>query len=134
VNLYVQNYTGVFRFKVRLMGYLREEREYLSIRKNSVVREWSWHITQVEEYAKSSTVNQLAFTVENLLEATNDYTEKGVEFLSLEPSQLSKFYSMDRIIHCCLVRTSFIFILRLHNFCNRNSVSITKIKLISNGL
>ncbi|QJX76493.1 hypothetical protein [Priestia megaterium] len=82
------------------MGYLREEREYLSIRKNSVVTEWSWHM-QVEEYAKSSTVNQLAFTVENLLEATNDYTEKGVEFLSLEPSQLLKFYSMDRIIYCC---------------------------------
>ncbi len=101
MNLYVQNYTGVFRFKVRLMGYLREEREYLSIRKNSVVTEWSWHITQVEEYAKSSTVNQLTFTVENLLEATNDYTEKGVEFLSLEPSQLLKFYSMDRIIRCC---------------------------------
>lgn len=101
MNLYVQNYTGVFRFKVRLMGYLREEREYLSIWKNSVVREWSWHITQVEEYAKSSTVNQLAFTVENLLEATNDYMEKGVEFYPLNPNQLLKFYSMDRIIHCC---------------------------------
>ena len=82
MNLYVQNYPDVFRFKVRLMGYLKEEREYLSIWKNSVMREWSWHITQVEEYDKSSTVNQLAFTVENLLEATNDYTEKGVEFVS----------------------------------------------------
>ncbi len=82
MNLYVQNCTDVFRFKVRLMGYLKEEREYLSIWKNSVMREWSWHITQVEEYDKSSTINQLAFTVENLLEATNDYTEKGVEFVS----------------------------------------------------
>ena len=82
MNLYIQNYMDVFRFKVRLMGYLKEGREYLSIWNNSVVREWSWHITQVEEYDKSSTVNQLAFTVENLLEATNDYTEKGVEFLS----------------------------------------------------
>ncbi len=59
MNLYIQNYTGVFRFKVRLMGYLREEREYLSIWKNSVVRELSWHITQVEEYDKSSTVTRL---------------------------------------------------------------------------
>ncbi len=80
MNLYVQNYTGVFRFKVRLLGYLREERRYLSIWKNSLVREWSWHITQVEEYDKNSTVNQLAFTVEDLYEATNDYKEKGVEF------------------------------------------------------
>ncbi len=101
MNLYIQNHKGVFRFKVCLVGYLKEEREYLSIWQNSVVREWSWHITQVEQYAKSSTINQLAFTVENLLEATNDYTEKGVEFLSLEPSQLLKFYSMDRIIQCC---------------------------------
>ncbi len=26
VNLYIQNYTSVFRFKVCLMGYLKEER------------------------------------------------------------------------------------------------------------
>ncbi|WVE34998.1 hypothetical protein U5A85_20035 [Priestia megaterium] len=78
------------------MGYLKEEREYLSIWKNSVMREWSWHITQVEEYDKSSTVNQLAFTVENLLETTNDYTEKGVEFVSPRtPAKILKFYSMD---------------------------------------
>lgn len=96
MDLYVQNYTDVFRFKVRLMGYLKEEREYLSIWKNSVMREWSWHITQVEEYDKSSTVNQLAFTVENLLETTNDYTEKGVEFVSPRtPAKILKFYSMD---------------------------------------
>ena len=90
MNLYVQNYTGVFRFKVRLMGYLREERGYLSIWKNSLVREWSWHVTQVEEYDKSSTVNQLAFTVEDLHEATSDYKEKGVKFLSLEPQPTLK--------------------------------------------
>jgi len=90
VNLYVQNYTGVFRFKVRFMGYLREERGYLSIWKNSLVRKWSWHVTQVEEYDKSSTVKQLAFTVEDLHEATSDYKEKGVKFLSLEPQPTLK--------------------------------------------
>jgi hypothetical protein len=112
VNLYVQNYTGVFRFKVRLMGYLREEREYLSIRKNSVVTEWSWHITQVEEYAKSSTVNQLAFTVENLLEATNDYTEKGVEFLSLDPQPTLKvlFYGPNHPLLHLLERALYLFL------------------------
>jgi hypothetical protein len=127
VNLYIQNYTSVFRFKVRLIGYLREEREYLSIRKNSVVREWSWHITRVEEYAKSNTVNQLAFTVENLLEATNDYTEKGVEFLSLDPQPTLKvlFYGPNHPLLHLLERALYLF-LRLHNFCNRNSVSITK--------
>lgn len=72
------------------MGYLREERGYLSIWKNSLVREWSWHVTQVEEYDKSSTANQLAFTVEDLHEATSDYKEKGVEFLSLEPQPTLK--------------------------------------------
>lgn len=103
MNLYIQNYTGVFRFKVRLMGYLREEREYLFIWKNSVVGEWSWHITQVEEYDKSSTVSQraLTLTAENLFEATNDYTEKGVECLSLEPQPILKvlFYRPNH--HCC---------------------------------
>lgn len=135
MNLYIQNYTGVFRFKVRLMGYLREEREYLSIWKNSVVRELSWHITQVEEYAKSRIVNPLAFTVEDLLEATSDYTEKGVEFLSLEPHPTLKvlFYGPNHPLLHLLERALYLF-LRLHNFCNRNSVSITKIKLISNGL
>lgn len=111
MNLYIQNYTGVFRFKVRLMGYLREEREYLSIRKNSVVREWSWHITQVEEYAKSSTINQPAFTVENLLEATNDYTEKGVEFLSLESQPTLKvlFYGPNHPLLHLLERALYLF-------------------------
>ncbi|MFS8604300.1 hypothetical protein LRO89_16960 [Priestia megaterium] len=109
------------------MGYLREERGYLSIWKNSVVREWRWHITQVEEYDKSSTVNQLAFTVENLLEATNDYTEKGVEFLSLEPQPNLKvlFYGPNHPVLHLLERALYLF-LKLHNFCNRNSVSITK--------
>ena len=90
---------------------------------------------QVEEYAKSSTVNQLAFTVENLLEATNDYREKGVEFLSLEPHPNLKvlFYGPNHPVLHLLERALYLF-LRLHNFCNRNSVSITKIKLISNGL
>lgn len=127
MNLYIQNYTGVFRFKVRLMGYLKEEREYLSIWKNSVMREWSWHITKVEKYDKSSTVNQLAFTVENVLEATNDYTEKGVEFLSLEPQPNLKvlFYGPNHPVLHLLERALYLF-LRLHNFCNRNRVSITK--------
>lgn len=127
MNLYIQNYTGVFRFKARLMGYLREEREYLSIWKNSVVREWSWHITQVEEYDKSSTVSQRALTVENLLEATNDYTEKGVECLSLEPQPTLKvlFYRPNHPVLHLLKRALYLF-LRLHNFCNRNSLSITK--------
>ncbi|MGF9889340.1 hypothetical protein ABEX78_11865 [Priestia megaterium] len=109
------------------MGYLREEREYLSIRKNSVVREWSWHITQLEEYAKSRIVNQLAFTVEDLHEATNDYTEKGVEFLFLEPQPTLKvlFYGPNHPLLHLLERALYLF-LRLHNFCNRNSVSITK--------
>lgn len=127
MNLYVQNYTGVFRFKVRLIGYLREEREYHSIRKNSAARGLSWHITQIEKYAKSSTVNQLAFTVENLLEATNDYMEKGVEFLSLDPQPTLKvlFYGPNHPLLHLLERALYLF-LRLHNFCNRNSVSITK--------
>jgi hypothetical protein len=54
------------------------------------VRKWSWHVTQVEEYDKSSTVNQLAFTVEDLHEATSNYKEKGVKFLSLEPQPTLK--------------------------------------------
>jgi hypothetical protein len=91
--------------------------------------------TQLEEYAKSRIVNPLAFTVEDLLEATNDYTEKGVEFLSLEPQPTLKvlFYGPNHPLLHLLERALYLF-LRLHNFCNRNSVSITKIKLISNGL
>ncbi len=88
------------RFKVCLRGYLREERGYLSIWKNSLVRRLSEHITKLEEYDKSSAVNQFAFTVENFHEATNHDREKGAEFLSPEPSQLLKFCSKDRIIHC----------------------------------
>ncbi|WP_211077722.1 VOC family protein [Priestia megaterium] len=127
MNLYVQNYTGIFRFKVRLMGYLREEREYLSIRKNSLVREWSWHITQLEEYAKSRIVNPLAFTVEDLLEATNDYTEKGVEFLSLEPQPTLKvlFYGPNHPLLHLLERALYLF-LRLHNFCKETLFLLQK--------
>ncbi|KRD99269.1 hypothetical protein ASE46_13350 [Bacillus sp. Root239] len=116
------------------MGYLREERGYLSIWKNSLVRELSWHVTQVEEYNKSSTVNQLAFTVEDLHKATNDYKEKGVEFLSLEPQPALKvlFYGPNHPLLHLLERALYLF-LKLHNCCNRNSVSIATIKLISNG-
>ncbi|NGY79987.1 hypothetical protein F6Y02_36435 [Bacillus megaterium] len=35
---------------------------------------------KAEEYDKSSTVNQFAFTVENFHEATNHDREKGAEF------------------------------------------------------
>jgi hypothetical protein len=99
-----------------------------------LVREWSWHITQVEEYDKNSTVNQLAFTVEDLYEATNDYKEKGVEFLSLEPQPALKvlFYGPNHPLLHLLERALYLF-LKLHNFRNRNSVSIATIKLISNG-
>lgn len=68
--------------------------------------------TQLEEYAKSRIVNPLAFTVEDLLEATNDYTEKGVEFLSLEPQPTLKvlFYGPNHPLLHLLERALYLFL------------------------